>query len=905
MKCTVFARFFPRERLLPHINMRLNTHSKRSRLKKMSAAMLLLAASLPMTADAAGLGKLTVLSSLGQPLRAEIELTAVSKKEATELVAKLASADAFSRANIDFNPVLSSLRFAVEQRQGKQLVKITSSQPINEPFVDLLLEVSGGGSRLVREYTFLLDPPDSRAPQSVQTAPAVAPTPASAPAAVAAAPAQPAASGASSTAAPALVSNHEDEPVSKIVTKSAPSPLAEELIRNNRTAAAPAAAPAPAPAPAEAKAEDSKPATNTRKGEVAAKSPAKADAKNEAAAEKTGKAGSYHVKTGDTLAEIAAKNKPRGVSLDQMLIALYQANPDAFVGENINRLRAGRVLSIPQADAVGAVDQGEARSQVVAQAKDFNEYRNKLAGQVATGQARKATDTKQSVSGKITAKVEERNSAAGEARDKLQLSRSGDKDKAAAAAAAEDKIAADKALAEANDRVKTLEKNVGDLQKLLEIKDKTLADLSAQKPAEKPEAATPAPVAADAKPEESKPAAADGATPPVEPPAVAPAPAAVAPAPAAPVTPPVAAPVAPKAEASAMDQVLANPWTLPGAGVVVAALAGLGVLLARRKKKPLAELDAEDEAPVEETPEPVAAAAASDAVVETEVDPITEADMYIAYGRDEQAEDVLRQALVTQPERHALRLKLLEIYAKREDVVGFNGVATEVHAATGGIGEEWDHAVVMGALLDPGNPLYGGNDADDEEDVMQAIDVEGLSKAAAEEAKPEDLPPPKPAVAPPPPPPVVEESGIEFDLDDFKGAEIQPAATPLADLGNKIDFDLELDGEAPKGDLGALTAATAAALPADPVKSTPAPVAMNDIDLDLPVPAAEPAVSATSAFDDEESAFAAEMGTKLDLAAAYQEIGDKEGARELLEEVIRGGSDQQVERAKAALSKLS
>jgi len=143
----------------------------------MSAAMLLLAASLPMTADAAGLGKLTVLSSLGQPLRAEIELTAVSKKEAAELVAKLASADAFSRANIDFNPVLSSLRFAVEQRQGKQLVKITSSQPINEPFVDLLLEVSGGGSRVVREYTFLLDPPDSRAPQSVQTAPAVAPAP--------------------------------------------------------------------------------------------------------------------------------------------------------------------------------------------------------------------------------------------------------------------------------------------------------------------------------------------------------------------------------------------------------------------------------------------------------------------------------------------------------------------------------------------------------------------------------------------------------------------------------------------------------------------------------------------------------------------------------------------------------
>ncbi|TFW14877.1 type IV pilus assembly protein FimV, partial [Duganella callida] len=132
------------------------------------ASAVLLAAS----ADAAGLGKLTVLSSLGQPLRAEIELTSVSADEAGALVAKLAPNEAFRAANIDFNPALMSLRFDVEQRGGKQVIKVSSSQPINEPFVDMLLELSWTGGRLVREYTFLLDPPDMRATQAPQvTAP--------------------------------------------------------------------------------------------------------------------------------------------------------------------------------------------------------------------------------------------------------------------------------------------------------------------------------------------------------------------------------------------------------------------------------------------------------------------------------------------------------------------------------------------------------------------------------------------------------------------------------------------------------------------------------------------------------------------------------------------------------------
>jgi pilus assembly protein FimV len=872
-----------------------------SRLKKLSAAVTL-AVILPMGAHAAGLGKLTVLSALGQPLRAEIELTSVSKEEEGSLVARLAPADAFRKANIDFNPVLSSLRFSVEQRQGRQLIRISSAQALNEPFVDLLLELSGGGTRLVREYTFLLDPPDMRKPQAAQSAPATPPAaapavakPAPAPTAAAATPAaKPAAAPApvpavSAPSAPA--NNGDDEPVSSIVTKSAPSPLAEEIIRNGRSSEQAGLTNAPVPAavaaktvpqPAEAKSEEAAPAVAGRRGKGAA---AKPDGK---AGDKT-----YRVKEGDTLADIANRTRDNTVSLDQMLIALYRANPDAFIGDNINRLRAGRVLSVPDAAAAGAVDKREARTTVVAQAQDFNAYRNKLAGQVASGPARKASDAKQSGGGKVTARVEEKSST-NEARDRLQLSKAGAgaKDRAAAEkAAAEDKIAADKAIAEANDRVKALEKNVSDLQKLLEIKNKTLAEMSEQQKAvAKPEtpAAAPAEVKPEAKPEE-KPAEAKPAE-------ATPAP---APEPAKPETAPAAVPAAakpkvavvagPVATASFFDRIQDNPFVLPGAGALVALLAAWGVVRVRNNKKKAAaaaasdpEQEDEPAVPPKETPPAVEAAAATVAVEEPApepvaaveepapapvieepeidaVDPIEEADMYISFGREEQAEDILQLALKSDPNRQAIRSKLLEIYAKRPDVDAFNDVAKELHAGTGGIGEEWEKAAALGIVLDPTNPLYG---AAVEEEVV----------APAEE----------PAPAEPEP-----DQGLEFDLDDFKGAEIQPGATPPADIGSKIDFDLELDS---------------GAKPEEEEAPKPAAPALNDIDLDLPPPETPKPLDV---LEDDESAFTAEMSTKLDLAAAYQEIGDKEGARELLEEVIRGGNDAQIGRARDMLSKLS
>ncbi|AYR25498.1 FimV/HubP family polar landmark protein [Herbaspirillum rubrisubalbicans] len=901
--------------------MPVNTNKKlpRSQMKNLSAAIALTLA-LPLGAHAAGLGKLTVLSALGQPLRAEIEVTSVSAEEAGKLTARLAPAEAFRRANMDYNPVLSSLSFVIEQRQGRHFIRISSSQPVSDPFVDLLLELSAGNARQMREYTFLLDPADSKTPRNAQVAPltpgnapaattpaaapaaapatpaavapAAEPTPAAAPVAAPAAPvaaatpapaATPAAPAASApSSAPIPISG--EEPAASIVQRPAPSALAEELIR--RQQASPDNTPASASPDAVA-------AVPSASGSV---KPAAAAPAGSAAAP-AGKSGEYRVKPGDTLAGIATRNQPANVSLDQMLIALYRANPDAFQGNNINRLRAGKILAIPDQPSAAAVDRDEARSMVVAQAQDFNAYRNKLAGQVANAPAGKPGSSRHSGGGKITTRVEER-AGNQDARDRLELSRAnkGRGKTGNTGTAAEDKAASERALAEANDRVKDLEKNVDNLQKLLELKNKTIAEMSAQqqKPAD---AAKPAVADNGAAKAENQPAEAATPTP------------APTPAPAAATTPQPVASAKPtdkgdKSGGSFLDKVKENPYIVAGAGVLVALLAaGGGVLAMRRRKKktedgpteptiepepapapapePAAAIAEPSPEPVAEAPaaevaeaEPVAAAAP---VEEAPVDPIAEADMYIAYGRDEQAEDILKLALQTQPERQALHSKLLEIYAKRGDVANFNRVALNLHALSGGLNEAWVKAAALGLELDPTNPLYGGAPAE-----------------------------PEPVVA--------EEPGMEFDLSDFKGAELQPepvataaaAAAPM-DLGKDIDFDLDLENgakpDASEPILPASSGATSASMLLDSMDDVPAATSLSDLDLSLPEESTAP--SATNLLEeDEESAFEQEMTTKLDLAAAYEEIGDKEGARELLEEVMRGGNDAQIARAKQMMAAL-
>ncbi|WP_395401298.1 FimV/HubP family polar landmark protein [Pseudoduganella sp. UC29_106] len=887
------------------------------------------------------------------------------------------------------------LRFEVEARGARQFIRVSSSQPINEPFVDMLLELTWTNGRLVREYTFLLDPADMRSANAPQVAAPVE---------------NRAAQGAAPRAA-------------------APAP------------AAPAPAARAAAAPVESAARPSRPASPS------------------------GNAGTtteYEVKRGDTLGKIAGRMKPGDISLDMMLVALYRANPEAFSGNNMNRLKSGTILSVPDADAVrsSAGSQGDAHGVVVAHAADFNAYRAKLAGQVASSTAAKAPEQQQSAAGKITARVEEHPTAVTESKDQLKLSKAGEAaGKAGQTAAVEDKIAKQRAADDAAARVKELEKNVGDLEKLMAVKNKAAAE--AQNKASVPEldvtgktvtppaGATAANAPAVAKPE--------------------------TPAPAKPKKPVVTPPPAPVQEPGIVDFIMDN---LQIVGVAVAALlGGAALVLARRRKQQELAIPKTESSLLGDpgtTAAPMFAETGGQSVdtsnsvfnsnfapsasqLDTnEVDPVAEADVYIAYGRDAQAEEILKEALRNNPERHVVRLKLMEIYASRKDTRAFETQASEMYAMTKGQGDEWAQATALGQSIDADNPLYAsaaqpaasgfgmaaagaavgaGAVAGTSEDVNDFAslfaDATQRNPATAEEPS-LDLDLSQEAVAPTA---AADSNVMDFDLDrdatalpslgdmareeeakqaakadtntlDFDlgglsfepstpAAEAAPAAEPVQasndvpDLAFDLDFDaapakaaaadtdltavpelaplpeaepvaaaaapsladdlgmdfnLDLPGEvkpAAEAEAKAVDADPLAGLdlmdftlPGSPAPAVPAdetPLSASDFapaDFDLPdtepalAPAAPALAEAAPEFDlsgidldlgtelvkpqaeVEMSALHMEMDTKLDLAIAYQEIGDKEGARELLDEVIRGGSDEQIARASTMRAQL-
>jgi len=978
---------------------------------------------------AAGLGKLTVLSSLGQPLRAEIELTSVAPDEVGTIVVKLASHDAYRKANLEFNPVLQSLRFSVEKRGARQIVRLTSAQALNEPFVGMLLELNSSSGRLTREYTFLLDPADfnkskpalAAAPYSVQVKPLYKP--------VATAPAVSAPASATVSDQPAKSSK-----TSKAEAKAAKA-AAAKAADEEKAAAREDRAAAKKEEQAAAKAAKAEKSAAEKEAKLAAKAE-KSDVKAEPVAKEKAKRGEkaasdYTIKKGDTLAVIAKKNKPDDVSLEQMLVATYRNNTDAFIGNNMNRLRVGRVLMLPDAEKAGSVTKTEARKEIVAQAVDFASYREKLAGQVAQAAPQQPDAAAQDAGGKITAKVEERPTAAKESKDKLKLSKAsavagarvGDK-APAGAVSAEEKAAKDKAAADEVARVKELEKNVADLQRVVDLKNQQMAaaqkQAAAQKLAEEQAAAqklaadqAAAKLAAEqAAAAQKAVASASTASAPV---ASVPPAGAVA---SVPAKPPVKKfiPPPPPPPPSFLDEMLDNPVMLGGIGLGVLLIAYVLVRSRRKKSAPLSvggSMVAENR----ESPNSLFGSSGGQSVDTNnsifnsgftpsaslldanEVDPVAEADVYIAYGRETQAIEILKEALRSHPERNALRVKLLEIYASQKDVNAFDMLAGELYGLTRGEGEEWVYVAGLGVAIDPTNPLYAGGDmseellnrptslqgsltqptpehdpevlletsrkqesavmmgdmalptADQVDHPDMPLDLGGFS-AATEEKAPLDFDlPEKAAVAataesnvlaeaatlnfdldmPSAKPEVKSEADnmLDFDLGDFSAKKEEPTTDGVsvkevsaADFDQMLEFKSAPANEAVNQLEAELAAADIELKAVEKVEPFPvvsefsvgapqpeaakaaAPLDFNfgEINLDLPAAAsAAPEAKPRSAS----SSNNIEMDTKIELAAAYLGIGDKEGARELLDEVIQEGSSEQVERAKEALSKIS
>jgi pilus assembly protein FimV len=350
-------------------------------------------------AAGAELGRLTLQSGVGEPLRAEIEIRSLAPGEAPTLAARIPPPEVFWRANLEPSAALDRVRVAVERRPGnRHVVALRSSEPFEEPFVQLLVELRSAAGTAVREYPFLLE-------ESRRGARAAAPS------------------------------------------------LPEVEVSPDR-----AAREAPPERPARAAASE-RPGRDAPAREAPAR---EGPAREGPAREAPARADGYVVRPGDTLATIAQSRRYAGATLDQALVAIFRANEDAFEGGNLDRLRAGAALALPDPDEVRAVDPEEARRFV------RDQRRADDAPAAAPPAARAASPAPRS---------------SGRDRDRLSVARAEaaatGAGAAAGAAAREDDLASlQRAFAEAQERIGLLERNLDDVRKLVVMKDQQLARMA-------------------------------------------------------------------------------------------------------------------------------------------------------------------------------------------------------------------------------------------------------------------------------------------------------------------------------------------------------------------------------------------------------------------------------------------
>ncbi|ACB33946.1 putative transmembrane protein [Leptothrix cholodnii SP-6] len=874
------------------------TRTGRLALKQVAAAVAVTAAICAApSAWALSLGRLTVQSALGEGLRAEIDVTSLTPDEASNLRVRVAPPDSYRIAGVDYNPVLPATSVTLQRRaDGTPFLRISSDQSVQEPFVDVILEISWSSGRLLREYTLLFDPPaTARAPSA--PAPAIAAAPAPAPTRV--------------------------EPPVQVPAPVAAAPTPAP------TAPAPALSPAPV-APA--------------RGELALRKPA-AEPDASASSPPT----EYRVKRGDTLTSISSKLQSGGASLDQALVGLFRGNPQAFTGDNMNRLKAGVVLNVPSSEQMTAIDAQEARQIIQAQSADFNAYRQRLASSVPepkddTAPARQATGT-------VRAEVQDNKQSQSQTQDRLRLDK-GKPATGAVVASAEDAIAKERAAKEAAARATEIQRNVEELKKLQAASEAQMA----RKPAAAVAASSPLPaLSVGAAPEPAPVAASAASAPPAvvvaaaEPAASqasapeaaaaasdAASPAAMAVAPAASVMPSAPAPEqAADDQPSLIDSLSENPWVLPGAGLVLALLAGLGYYRLRGKGKEDAGVTSFLESRLQpdsffgasggqriDTRDASGAPSSMsyslsqiDAI--GDVDPVAEADVYLAYGRDLQAEEILKEAMRANPERLAIRTKLLEVYAKRRDTKGYELLAGELYGLTGGQGEDWVRAQELGRSIDPENPLYepggqpgSGSSADVGSEMLGASTMPQSivpSPSRFEHSVPDldltgDIP---------------SGSSADVDLDISMPARMDEAAPSVPSAFSSAPAGFDAAPSVPGSNLDSGTHSLDFDLhdlpqfdaPAAAPSSRPSSIDLADISLDLDaapsVPANLASTDTMSAFDVGEDDGSDPLARKLELAEEFNQIGDYEGARDLLQEVIENADGALKAKAQAMLDGLA
>lgn len=925
--------------------------------KRLAPVIAVLAMLAPVAAFALGFGNITMKSALNQPLDAEIELLSVQKGDLDNLKIRLGSLEDFARVGADRAYFLTKIKFSLAQKpDGTPYVRLSSRERITEPFLDFVVEARWPRGRILREFTVLVDPP--------------------------------------------ALSDEAPAPIRQAAVQTAPVATAT-TVRTTRQA------------------------------------PIRERATLSPVMSQDGVLSYGPVQPNETLWVIANRMRPdNSVSVNQMMLALVRDNPQAFYNGNVNQLKAGYVLRIEDPAAMTALSVAQANAEVEHQRAEW--------------QARKSGRPMRQIEASEAAAVEtdagEGGDVSGQARLKLVApgsegagSGTGDADvdrlRQDLVLAAEALDANRQETDELKTRLSQMEEQLAAMQRLIMLKDDEMLSLQKQLGGELEEPAVPEVVNEQEmlEPEVTEGEAVEGAEfateDGAETPALEIAQTEEMQEPEAP-TPPVPAPVA---EAPAPEPGLLESPLLMYGGIGVLVLAIVGWIVARRRKmqegfqESILNVGGEGAAGTTNSGIAQSAGGESSMVSDfamseisemngtqadtSDVDPISEADVYLAYGRHQQAEEIIRAALENAPERNELKLKLLEVFFAAKNAEAFELQAQELHDVLGDESDPlWGKAVTMGSQLCPGNPLFGGAvqalqeelDVDvsaADEDLLDfdfdldASDPEDAKAKAGDMASADAERPGKTEATTP----AMPDSGLDFDVStlDFnleqRDDEMENERVATGD-DHALDFDMKtLDKAVAEPEAGSEVTSEKAdkatdgldfdesmtdaddavlAFSSDEMASvkrsgstgsedadfsvdlsaeelvldndeaiefdSPAKAADSgefDIALDKEVTendllivgegvesieAKQPDTGKDKATEDERLIGADdellgddmfgevdEIGTKLDLAKAYVDMGDGDGARSILDEVLEEGDDTQKQQAKDLLEQIS
>jgi pilus assembly protein FimV len=821
--------------------------------------LVLCFALLPLTSSATGLGKLNVLSALGEPLNAEIELLSATPEELAALTVSLASEELYAAQGLNKTAIQQTIKAVVTKKpNGTNVIQLSSSQAVTDPFLDMLIQVTWSDGQLSREYTLLLDPPEYSV---ANVTPPVVDTP-------------------KKIVERSIAKTAQEQPIKEFTPRekirSKPAQVADKTQNDNVV--------------------QGQPITTVK---------------------------------GDSLSAIAKTIQVPGVNLDQMLVGLYKANPSAFESENMNRLKVGQVMNIPSAEVFQEINKDAAKSEVRAQVANWHSYTSKLAEMVSRSEVTDNLSGNQSA-GKITAKAEDKAAPLAEGpRDVVKLAKTesakttdvdgkqnalSKKDAEQVKSTLQDDLtASENTIKETDERSAALEKQIADMKKLLAVKNKTMAD--AQKNADQSKQKT------------------------VEAPAIW----------------------------NVIDPFLLA--VIGGSLITLTLLWLWLRRKNKTRILPQDiftikddALDYASESASSNTSFLNDFSSDAGSLIDThEVDPIAEAEVFLSYGRHAQAEDILKDAIQKSPERYELHLKLLTLYAESSNVSAFELLAVELFSQLGSNSPIWSQVSELGLKVDPDNKLYHRakdanaavvtktdnlsasdfNDAelmDEQYEPNQSLEPlifeEREFGAAQSESESESA---------------VELAPLNFNpVSDITDASVSKAHfdadkelqeveeinfdvsesmapddvnTPPIQVVEEINFDVSetmASDEANTPPIQAVEIDLTAinlnfeSIQLDPIEvpSTPIPDAFsgdfsNLLKVDIK-PQAKKTVKKLSEDQTEPDLNDTEfVTTKLELATAYIDMADKEGALELLNEVLQEGSSAQRDRAQELIDSLS